>query len=420
MNKNINFVFKEKSPNCPNVLDVVIDNVNLNYDMTHDTRHNSLYNIYSQLGLAKVHPVTKLPDDVFFFEYEWHWWFPIDDYFGNNGFLLRNICPANVMERIKNKTAYLVVSIPMESCVFPHHLDKIHLYFTHTGIPSSHILYFTCSPNGSALYQKYCAERNIEPSMTPMYIPFYMNVYRQFSMKKINYYDGPKEKEFLMFNRRWGNHPHRALFLYYLYKEKLIDHFHISFSKYEIDNGGSYTDHMLGFASYLKDFVIDETLIQEIEKELPLYLDFDDLTPNMMFLKSEKTLSLYNTSCINLVAETYFFSDVVHTTEKIFKPILYMQPFIVLSVPHYLKHLKNIGFQTFGTIWDESYDEELDHTKRFFKILELVKEISNWGDDKKALVMEQCRSIVNHNIGQLTNLKKNKVITNLVEQYGVA
>jgi len=250
MNKNINFVFKEKSPNCPNVLDVVIDNVNLNYDMTHDTRHNSLYNIYSQLGLAKVYPVTKLPNDVFFFEYEWHWWFPIEDYFGNNGFLSRNICPVNVMERIKNKTAYLVVSIPMESCVFPNHLDKIHSYFTHTEIPSSHILYFTCSPNGSELYQKYCAERNIEPSMTPMYIPFYMNVYRQFSMKKINYYDGPKEKEFLMFNRRWGNHPHRALFLYYLYKEKLIDHFHISFSKYEIDNGGSYSDHMLGFASY--------------------------------------------------------------------------------------------------------------------------------------------------------------------------
>lgn len=420
MSKKINFVFKKNSPNSPSVMDVVVDSINLNYDMIHDTRHNSLYIICTQLDLARVYSVTELPDDIFFFEYEWHWWFPIDNYFGDDGFLSRNICPDNVMERIKNKTAYLVVSIPMESCVFPHQLDHIHSYFANTEIPSSHILYFTCSPNGAEVYQKYCIERNLEPSMTPMYIPFYMNVYKQFALeKKIKYNDEPKEKEFLMFNRRWGSHPQRALFLYYLYKEKLIDHFHISFSKHEIDNGGTYTDHLLKFAFYLEDFVIDETLVQEIESSLPLYLDLDDLTPNLMYCQSDKTLSLYNTSLINLVAETYFFSDVIHTTEKTFKPILYMQPFIILSAPNYLKHLRNLGFQTFGTIWDESYDEELNHTKRFFKILELVKEISNWDDDKKALVIEQCKPIVNHNIQQLTNLKENKVITDLLEKYGV-
>lgn len=420
MNKKINFVFKENSPNSPNVMDVVVDRINLNYDMTHDTRHNSLYIIYSQLGLANIHPVTQLPDDVFFFQYEWHWWFPIDDYFGDNGFLSRNICPDNVMERIKNKTAYLVVSIPMESCIFPHHLSKIHSYFARTGIPPSQILYFTCSPNGAELYKKYCTDRNIEPSMTPMYIPFYMNVYRQFSLeKKIKYNNDPKEKEFLMFNRRWGSHPQRVLFLYYLYKEKLIDHFHISFSKTEIDNGETYTKHIHNFSVYIEDLVVDETILQEIENSLPLYLDSEDLKHDLTYGQFDKTLSLYNNSLINLVAETYFFSDVIHTTEKIFKPILYMQPFIVLSVPHYLKHLRNLGFKTFGNIWDESYDEELNHTKRFFKILELVKEISNWDDDKKSLVIEQCKSIVNHNLQQLINLKENKVITDLLEQYGV-
>jgi pimeloyl-ACP methyl ester carboxylesterase len=68
------------------------------------------------------------------------------------------------------------------------------------------------------------------------------------------------------------------------------------------------------------------------------------------------------------VAETVF-NQKVHLTEKIFKPIVMLQPFIVFAGPGSLKYLQSYGFQTFSAIWDESYDEEVDSSTRLEKII---------------------------------------------------
>jgi hypothetical protein len=49
------------------------------------------------------------------------------------------------------------------------------------------------------------------------------------------------------------------------------------------------------------------------------------------------------------------------------------QIFVVHSRPHYLKTLRGLGFQTFGSVFDESYDEEIDSDKRIDKIVALCK-----------------------------------------------
>jgi ATP-dependent exoDNAse (exonuclease V) beta subunit len=73
-------------------------------------------------------------------------------------------------------------------------------------------------------------------------------------------------------------------------------------------------------------------------------------------------------------------------SEKIFKPIANLQPFLVLGDYLTLSELKKLGFKTFEPFIDESYDTERDSYKRMEllekEIIKLknmsIDEIHNW------------------------------------------
>jgi hypothetical protein len=69
-------------------------------------------------------------------------------------------------------------------------------------------------------------------------------------------------------------------------------------------------------------------------------------------------------------------------TEKIWKPILAQQIFVVHGNYLYLQKLKEIGFKTFGAFFDESYDLEKDSSLRIKKIADLCVnlKLANWSD----------------------------------------
>lgn len=85
-------------------------------------------------------------------------------------------------------------------------------------------------------------------------------------------------------------------------------------------------------------------------------------------------LNIYNQTNYSLVAETNFENHYNFYTEKIVKPIMAKRLFVVISGQHYLKNLKDIGFKTFDSIIDESYDDEPDCNKRWTMALEQM----NW------------------------------------------
>ena len=80
----------------------------------------------------------------------------------------------------------------------------------------------------------------------------------------------------------------------------------------------------------------------------------------------------FEESKFSIVTETIFYEDTVFLTEKTLKPIMYGHPFIILSTPNTLKYLQSKGYETFDDIFDESYDNELDHDKRFKKVCDLI------------------------------------------------
>lgn len=83
----------------------------------------------------------------------------------------------------------------------------------------------------------------------------------------------------------------------------------------------------------------------------------------------------YEGAFLSIVNEIRFLSFIPNITEKTLHPILHHRPFLLVGPPGTLRTAKNLGFQTFSEFWDESYDEELDHWRRFEKVFAVIDRI---------------------------------------------
>jgi hypothetical protein len=231
-------------------------------------------------------------------------------------------------------------------------------------------------------------------------------------LKELSYKVELKNKTFLQFNRRYREQ--RLLFLMNLYKRDLLKDFHISFSDTQPE--GNDTFHRSATELNHKHN-IGLNQIDELSSKLPLVLDTPDFSKFPMELSVSDTIRFYNDSLIHVIAETNFYTNIIHITEKTMKPIMYKQPFIFVGPAHSIRCLKSMGFKTFSDLWDESYDDEEDHGKRMNMVLDLLERLNNLSDKEKLTISMMCYSIVKHNY----NLIQDQYwveLTNLVEKYG--
>lgn len=80
-------------------------------------------------------------------------------------------------------------------------------------------------------------------------------------------------------------------------------------------------------------------------------------------------------SAIHIVAETLFDTEKIYLTEKVFKPMVMSQPFILLAPPKSLQYLRDYGFKTFNNVWNEDYDLVVDSKTRKKLVLNLVNDL---------------------------------------------
>ena len=90
-----------------------------------------------------------------------------------------------------------------------------------------------------------------------------------------------------------------------------------------------------------------------IKKEKSI-IDFEDIENvwGFAFENSENYKSTY----FSIVTETLFYEFGNYLSEKTWKPIAHLHPFIFVGRPGMLKFLHSLGFKTFSEYWDESYD----------------------------------------------------------------
>ena len=98
-----------------------------------------------------------------------------------------------------------------------------------------------------------------------------------------------------------------------------------------------------------------------------------------------------------VVTETVYFGRRNHITEKTFKPICQQMPFVLASAAGSLEYLRRYGFQTFSTIWDESYDEETDDLRRLERISDLLHDLDQSSPRELQQMYRAIRPMVEHN-----------------------
>ena len=111
----------------------------------------------------------------------------------------------------------------------------------------------------------------------------------------------------------------------------------------------------------------------------------------------------YNHTKYSLVSETNDTHDEIFMTEKIWKPIIAEQPFVVHGNYLYLQKLREMGFKTFSNYFDESYDLELNADKRIDKIVNTCQDLlsKNWKD-----IYLQTQKLRQHNYDTFFNKEK--------------
>ena len=98
----------------------------------------------------------------------------------------------------------------------------------------------------------------------------------------------------------------------------------------------------------------------------------------------------------NVVVETHFDADGsggTFLTEKTFKPIKNGQPFVLVAPPGSLQCLRDLGYRTFDSVLDNSYDQETNNTQRWLKIKHTLEQIQQDPHD----MLLRCRDDIVHN-----------------------
>jgi len=185
-----------------------------------------------------------------------------------------------------------------------------------------------------------------------------------------------------------GERQHRLEMLYWIFKLGLINN-HISCPAVCPAENIAILDAVQPLKKKYAD-------IETVFAEQSLPLNFEGETDHPMH---SCWLSLFDQSAeslLYLVTETVATGRRHHLTEKTFKPIAMGMPFVIVGTQGSLRYLRSYGFKTFGDLWDESYDDEPDDSRRIEKIAQVLKLLDGLEEHRQD-IFDSAQDIVKHN-----------------------
>lgn len=173
----------------------------------------------------------------------------------------------------------------------------------------------------------------------------------------------------------------------------------------------NYTEDDTTFREDLDFFIQSST---EIDKEYlnknfnldRLYKWFDNLyynrKPVSLWKRIDRTNDfnrLYQNTYLDVINETFFDStdNVILITEKTYRAIAYGMIFLICGQTHTIRHLKNVGFNTFDDLFDESYDNKTHWSERWEIIKQNIKLWTNLSAADKKIYYKKSYDKLVHN-----------------------
>jgi hypothetical protein len=363
------------------------------YLVAYDPNNAKLHIVESSAGIS----ARNNPE----FDY---WYCQISCHNSFSCFNINDIMSPEVMQRIKNKELFLVVDNGLEP--FLRSADGIyHNLVIKENIPAEQIIIMSSVPT-MIDHVKQLARELQQPEIKVEWFSLFEWSLRDYvlhsnhllpqTLERKNY-----NKKFINFNRRWRLH--RPLLVMILRDRDLIKHGYVSLGESDLP-GGNWERKINELQRYYKDApqileIIDRN--HDIVDMPNLYLDTMDLVTNRAE-QTDSTNLYYSDSYFSVITETTYHTDSGHDgvpflSEKVFKAVAMKHPFILVTAPNTLQYLKKLGYKTFSSIIDESYDTELNDAARIIKIADEIQRLCNLSETELDLFLESARQICSYN-----------------------
>jgi len=109
-------------------------------------------------------------------------------------------------------------------------------------------------------------------------------------------------------------------------------------------------------------------------------------------IHNRSMLDHYHKFSIELVCETYTLGNTFFPTEKTVRPIMGTKPWLIYGAPGYIQRLKQMGFKSFNSLWDESYDQ-LEGSARWSAIKKIINSLIQLSPVSLNMLLEQAHQI---------------------------
>ena len=199
------------------------------------------------------------------------------------------------------------------------------------------------------------------------------------------------ERNFISLNRRYKRH--RYELVKFINDENITDKFYYSFLGEDANDSLRKTIDM----ENVNDGMVTSW-------ELPSNLNIKCFCDVVTESSDNSILNINRDSMFKNYFDRPY--DRIHLTEKVGKPLVLGQPFLLIGGPGYIKKLHELGFKTFDKWWDESYDSVWDYETRRDMIYDIILEISKWDIEKCKNVMLDMEDVLIHNHNNMQKLRK--------------
>ena len=210
-------------------------------------------------------------------------------------------------------------------------------------------------------------------------------------------------KHFLKVNRtdRWE----RNLFMLHMNKNNILENSLVSFPQFQDMHYGEAFQNLTTTDN-----------INSLKSKTPFHIDVTDETnvgePGHKVGTFNADLPFdpihYKNSLISLVMCAFPFQDnACHLHSSTYNPIFCGHPVIQFGPYQHLKQMKKNGFKTFSKWWDESYDDEIDGTRRLKMIMDVSDSISKMSIEKVFDMIVDMKEVLQHNSDLINNYSIN-------------
>ena len=167
----------------------------------------------------------------------------------------------------------------------------------------------------------------------------------------------------------------------------------------ELEEHGLTKDALVSYTRYQEDakHPLPATKLAKIKQYCSVSKRFDEPGDVINNQSMHINVSTHLSSFFNLVTETCFYEGFNHLTEKVFRPIVMLQPFVLASTTGSLVYLKRYGFKTFDQWIDESYDAISNPFKRIDAIVRVVDNICSLSKEQQQAMYQEMLPTLMHN-----------------------